>query len=64
MTDPDDPYRHVTVMGAVDEMTTENAREHIDELGMRYMGESEYPNPIQTERVILKTRPDRVASRG
>ncbi|GAB3672561.1 PPOX class F420-dependent oxidoreductase [Halopiger thermotolerans] len=60
MVDPDNPYQHLSVIGEVDEITTEGAREHIDELAQRYMGEDEYPNPIQTERVILRIRPDRV----
>lgn len=60
MTDPDDPYRHLSVIGEVAEITTEGAREHIDELARRYMDVDEYPNPIETERVILRIRPDRV----
>ena len=60
MIDPDNPYQHLSVIGEVDETTTEGAREHIDELAQRYMGEDEYPNPIETERVILRIRPDRV----
>jgi PPOX class probable F420-dependent enzyme len=64
MTDPDDPYRHMSVMGEVDEVTTDGARDHIDELALRYTGEAEYGNPIETERVLLKVRPDRVATRG
>ncbi|WP_254522864.1 PPOX class F420-dependent oxidoreductase [Natrinema caseinilyticum] len=60
MTDPDDPYRHLSVIGEIDEITTEGAREHIDELAQRYMDVDEYPNPIESERVILRIRPDRV----
>ncbi|MEF8782489.1 MAG: PPOX class F420-dependent oxidoreductase [Haloarculaceae archaeon] len=61
MTDPDNPYRMLSVTGEVDEITTEGAREHIDELAGRYMGEAEYPNPIETERVVLSIRIDRVS---
>ncbi|MFB6207460.1 MAG: PPOX class F420-dependent oxidoreductase, partial [Haloglomus sp.] len=53
MTDPENPYRMLSVRGEVAEVTTEGAREHIDELTKRYMGQEEYPNPIQTERVLL-----------
>ena len=60
MTDPDDPYRHLSVIGEVDEITTEGAREHIDRLAQRYMDVEEYPNPIETERVILRIRADQV----
>ncbi|SER74509.1 PPOX class F420-dependent oxidoreductase [Natrinema salaciae] len=60
MTDPDDPYRFVSVIGEVDEITTDGARAHIDELARRYMDVDEYPNPIETERVLLRIRADRV----
>ncbi|QFU82847.1 PPOX class F420-dependent oxidoreductase [Natronorubrum aibiense] len=61
MTDPDNPYRMLSVTGEVDELTTDGAREHIDELAQRYVGEDEYPNPIQTERVLVSIRPDHVS---
>lgn len=61
MTDPDNPYRMLSVTGEVEEVTTEGAREHIDELARRYTGREEYGNPIQTERVILSIRPERVS---
>lgn len=60
MTDPDNPYRFLSVTGTVTETTTEGAREHIDALAQRYTGQEEYQNPIQTERVILRIRPDEV----
>jgi PPOX class probable F420-dependent enzyme len=56
MLDPEDPYRYLSVVGGVDEITTEGAREHIDELSRRYTG-SDYDNPIESERVILRIRP-------
>jgi PPOX class probable F420-dependent enzyme len=62
MVDPEDPYRFLSVTGEVEEMTTEGAREHIEELAHRYMGQ-DYPNPIQSERVILRIRPDDVFKR-
>lgn len=58
MTDPDDPYRFLSVTGEVDEVTTDGARAHIDELAGRYMGADEYPQPIESERVILRIRAD------
>jgi PPOX class probable F420-dependent enzyme len=60
MVDPDNPYRFLSVTGEVDEMTEEGAREHIDELSLRYTGNEEYQNEIVTRRVILKIRPDTV----
>jgi PPOX class probable F420-dependent enzyme len=59
MTDPDDPYRYVSVVGEVADITTEGAREHIDELSQRYTG-GDYDNPIQSERILLKISPIRV----
>lgn len=59
MTDPDDPYRRLTVMGVVEEATTEEARDHIDALARRYTG-SDYPGPVRTERLVWRIRPDRV----
>ncbi|MDS0220849.1 PPOX class F420-dependent oxidoreductase [Haloarcula sp. S1AR25-5A] len=64
MTDPENPYRFLSVTGEVEEITTEGAREHIDVLAQRYMGEDEYPNPIETERVILRIRADEVRGGG
>lgn len=64
MTDPENPYRFLSVTGEVDEVTTEGAREHIDELAQRYMGEDEYPQPIESERIILRIRPDEVLTGG
>ncbi|TSD10010.1 PPOX class F420-dependent enzyme [Haloglomus irregulare] len=64
MTDPDDPYRMLSVRGAVAAVTTDGAREHIDELTQRYMGESEYPSPIRTERVILSITVEHATGMG
>lgn len=64
MTDPADPYRFLSVTGEVDETTTDGAREHIDTLAQRYTGEDKYQIPIQTERVILRIRPDEVLTGG
>ncbi len=36
------------------------ARAHIDKMAKKYFGKDEYPNPIQSERVILKVAPERV----
>jgi PPOX class probable F420-dependent enzyme len=59
MTDPDDPYRWLSVTGEVVELTTEGAREHIDELARRYTG-ADYDNPIETERIVFEIRPEEV----
>lgn len=36
------------------------ARAHIDKLASVYMGKDEYPNPIVSERVMVKIKPERV----
>ncbi len=59
MADPEDPYRYLSVTGEVEAVTTESAREHIDELAQRYIG-TDYETPIGTERVILRIRPEEV----
>ena len=64
MTDPEDPYRYLSVTGEVEEVTTEGARDHIDELAGRYLDEEEYPTPVESERVVLRIRPDEVLSGG
>ena len=43
VTDPDDPYRFVSVRGEAT-LTEEGAVDHINSLAQRYMGVDEYPN--------------------
>ena len=57
------PAGELTEPGAVEEITTEGARKHIDELSRRYTG-GDYSNPIETERVILAIRPEHVTTYG
>jgi PPOX class probable F420-dependent enzyme len=61
VTDPDDPYRWLSLYGEVAEVTTEGAVDHIHELSRRYTGE-DYGNLGEEagERVIIRVRPDRV----
>lgn len=52
-------YHWAEVRGRVVEtITGDEARFHIDELSRKYTG-GPYANPIATERVILKVRPER-----
>lgn len=57
LIDPESPYRRMTVVGTVTEVTEDGAREHIDELSQRYSGK-DYPHPVETARVIIRIRPD------
>lgn len=55
----DDAYAYAEVRGRVVEtIAGPEARAHIDHLAQRYMGR-DYPNEVQSERVIVKVAPDR-----
>jgi PPOX class probable F420-dependent enzyme len=55
------PWGWSEVRGTVVEtITGPEARAHIDSLAKKYLDKEEYPNPIQSERVIVKIRPDKV----
>ena len=62
--DPSDPYKWVAVSGTTD-VTTEGAREQIDELAKKYLGEDEYPwaNPDK-KRLKVRIEPAHVDSSG
>ena len=62
MLDPENPYRYLSITGEVTDITTDGAREHIDELSQRYFGEP-YPAEIESERVILRIEPQQVLPR-
>jgi PPOX class probable F420-dependent enzyme len=58
------PYHYVEVRGdVVETVTGPDARAHIDGLSQKYTGHA-YAAPIQSERVILRIRPDRQLVRG
>ncbi|MDA8292193.1 MAG: PPOX class F420-dependent oxidoreductase [Actinomycetota bacterium] len=57
--DSSNPYHYAEVRGRVVETVRgDAARAHIDRLSEKYHG-GPYPNPIQSERVILRIAPDR-----
>lgn len=61
----DDPWNWSEVRGEVIRTVRgQDARDHIDAMASKYLGKDEYPNPIQTERVILEVAPRRVVERG
>jgi PPOX class probable F420-dependent enzyme len=63
--DADNPYHYAEVRGRV--ISTETgpaAKDHIDALAKKYMGSDSYPNPIQSERVIVRVEPDRQRVNG
>jgi PPOX class probable F420-dependent enzyme len=55
--DASNPYEYAELRGRlVDTVRGPEARSHIDQLSQKYNG-IDYPNPIQSERVILKVAP-------
>lgn len=60
-TDPQDPYRVVSMQGTVEEITTDDAEAHIDRLARKYLGVDTYPMRQPGEqRVKVRIRPTRV----
>jgi PPOX class probable F420-dependent enzyme len=65
IADPENPYRHLTVRGEVEDITEQGADAHIDSLAKKYLGKDKYPFRQPGEvRVIYKIRPDKVAAMG
>lgn len=61
--DPDNPYRYISILGEVVEVTQTGADEHIDKLAQKYLGQDKYPYHRPGEaRVIYKIRPDKVST--
>jgi PPOX class probable F420-dependent enzyme len=57
--DAKNPFVYGELRGeVVDTVTGPEARDHIDHLSQKYVG-NDYANPIQSERVILKVAPRR-----
>jgi len=63
--DPENPYRHLSIRGRVEEITESGADDHIDSLAKKYLGKDRYPNRRPGEvRVIYRIRPERNATMG
>jgi PPOX class probable F420-dependent enzyme len=61
--DPNDPYRYIQIRGKVVEITTQDAREHIDMLSKKYTGQGKYTfGPAGEIRVTYKILPKRVSA--
>jgi hypothetical protein len=62
--DAANPYRYAEVRGKVSgQVRGDQAREHIDTLSQRYMGQ-DYAGAIESERVVLRIDPVRQIMRG
>lgn len=56
----DNPYRWVSVMGKVVDVTREGADEHIDKLAKKYLGADKYQFRTEGEvRIVVRVRPER-----
>ncbi|PZH20163.1 PPOX class F420-dependent oxidoreductase [Streptomyces sp. NTH33] len=64
--DPESPYEYAEIRGTA-ELTTEGARELIDQLSLKYTGKkyAEFnPSSAQdADRVVVRVRPEKVAGR-
>jgi len=55
------PWSYSEVRGHVAAIVRgQEARDHIDTLAKKYLGVDDYPNPIQSERVMVKIAPDKI----
>jgi PPOX class probable F420-dependent enzyme len=64
VVDPSDPYKWVSIGGTTD-ITTEGAREQIDKLAKKYLGEDEYPWASPDKRRLkVSIQPAHVDSSG
>ncbi len=65
VTDPDNPYRMLSVRGKVVERTLEGADAHINAMAKKYLGQDVYPfRQPGEQRVIYKIAPERVSKNG
>ena len=61
--DPNDMYRWLAVNGS-SELSTEGAREQIDKLSKKYLGEDKYPWYKGEQRVNVLVKPEKIDSSG
>ena len=65
ISDPANPYRHLSFRGKIVKSTEEGADAHIDSLAKKYMGKDSYPFRKAGEvRVIYEIEPVSVAAMG
>ncbi len=65
ITDPDNPYRMLSIRGRVVDVITEGADAHIDKMAKKYMGKDTYPFRQAAEvRVIYKIEPTSASTMG
>jgi PPOX class probable F420-dependent enzyme len=65
ISDPENPYRYVSLRGRVSEMTEKGADDHIDRMAKKYLNKDKYPLRAAGEtRVLLRITPDKVHTMG
>ena len=63
LTDPENPYRSLTIRGRVVKITNEGADAHIDQMAKKYLGVDTYPYRSPTEvRVLYYIEPEKIGS--
>jgi PPOX class probable F420-dependent enzyme len=65
VTDPENPYRYLSVRGEVT-LSTDGADDHIDDLAAQYLDTDTYPHHGEEDepRVIVRIAADHVVTRG
>ena len=64
VSDPHNPYRHMEIRGRVVEITEDGAREHIDKMAQKYLGQEKYPVYPNEVRVLYKIAIEKVNTMG
>ena len=64
LVDPDNPYRYLEVRGRVVDALEAGARQHIDQLTQKYVGEESFPVRPGQVRVTYIIEPTRVVGHG
>ncbi len=65
ITDPDNDYRYIQIMGTITDILEVGGDEHIDMLAKKYLGKERYPWRQPGEvRVIYRVTPERVQASG
>jgi PPOX class probable F420-dependent enzyme len=55
------PYRYIQIRGPVVDITTEGARDHINQLSLKYTCNPCYQGPAEEVRVIYRVKPEHVS---
>ncbi len=62
--DPEMPYRYLEIRGRVAEISKDEEKKFIDHLAGKYLGEDEYPQDPDAERVVIAIEAEQAATMG